>query len=485
MAFFASVAVAQTFPVHNLSVNGVATIATPLGVASGGTGSNTATGSGAVVLATSPTVSGSAKSPFTVNGLQSVNDSGRASSDNTPTINLSVSEALNYTASYATHYGLILNAHELKGATGDRIGIGAVQKCDATLAGKSCVGASGLSVAGGTSLGNYTGMNPKALIPAGLTGPAGAAVGMESDIETHSPVSIRNGLRIADENLAGGTITHGTIEDAAIAIVTDASAGTPGFKTGIQFGEATQGYPQYWPILAGGTLIEANNPNVPLKHGLDFSGATGGFTGNAIVLPAVTSGNDIAWGGGGHEGGSIGSVAAKSGGHISFTDAGISLNDAGGRVVMNVGGSTGADVTNRGYETQYSLTGFVYCNGSAGRCTASKSVNTPTITHTQQEFDKSYVVASPNNGETLHFTAGVETLIVDPASARTSLTITMPACNAGNDGLIARFSTTHNITGLTVNATNGSVANAPASMNAGSGKGYLCAGARTTWYPLY
>jgi len=422
---------------------------------------------------------------LTLNGQGNISDSGRNGNDNTPTFGFTVNEALNYTGSYVTHYGLIMNTHETTGGTGDRIGIGAVQTCDATLAGKSCVGAAGLAVAGGTSLGNYTGMNPKALIPAGLTGPAGAAVGMESDIETHSPVKIRNGLRIADENLAGGTITHGTVEDAAIAIVTDASAGGPGFKTGIQFGEATQGYPQYWPILAGGTLIEANNPNVSLNYGLDFSGATGGFAGNAIVLPAVTSGNAIAWGGGGHQGGSIGSVAATSGGHISFTDTGISLNNASGGVLMNVGGSTGADVTNQGYETQYSLTGFVYCNGSAGRCTASTSVNTPTITHTQQEFDKSYVYASPSNGATLNFTAGVETLIIDPSGAPTSLTITMPACNAGNDGLIARFSTTQNITGLTVNAASGSVANAPTSMNAGSGKGYLCAGSRTTWYPLY
>lgn len=330
-----------------------------------------ATGNGAAVLSNSPVVTGTPTSPFTVNGIQSVNDTGRATNDNTPAVNINVSEALNYTASYVTHYGFILSATELAGGTGDRIGGSFIQTCNATLSGKSCVGGSGVAVAAGSALGNYTGENPRALVPAGLTGPVGAAVGMESDVETHSPVLIKNGLRVADENLSGGTTTHGSVEDAAVAIVNDSGNTAQGFNVGIQFGEGAQGYPGTWPILPSGTLIQAVNPNVALNYGIDLSGMSAGFAGNALVLPAATSGNGIAWGGNGYQGGSIASTATTSGGHFIFTDTGINLNNASGGTVMNVGGSTGADVVNQGYETQYSLTGYVYCNGSTGRCTAA------------------------------------------------------------------------------------------------------------------
>ncbi|WP_186260354.1 hypothetical protein [Burkholderia gladioli] len=344
----------------------------PMPVASGGTGTSSATGSGSVVLSASPVVTGTASNPFVVSGLQSVMDSGRAANDNTPTVNISATEALNYTPLYATHYALIVNAHQT-GGTGDRIGVGSYQTCDATLAGKSCVGGSDVAVAGGTAVGNYTGSNPRALVPVGLTGPIGAAVAMEADIETHSPVLIRNGLRIADENQSGGTVTHGTLEDAAIAIVTDTTEGNPGFKVGIQFGENEQGYPQYWPILAGGRLMTASNPGVQLAYGLDFTGATGGFSGAAIGLPLNTAGAGIAWGSTG-AGGSITSTATAGAGGIAFTNNGTTITNSSGGPILNVGGATGADMINSGYLTEASLTGYVYCNGASARCTASTSV---------------------------------------------------------------------------------------------------------------
>lgn len=357
-----------TATVRNLNLTGG-----PMPVASGGTGTSSSTGSGSVVLSASPVVTGTTASPFTVSGLQSVLDNGRAGNDNNPTINISSSEALNYTSLYATHYALIVNAHQLAGGTGDRIGVGAIQICDATLPGKSCVGSTGLAVAGGTAVGNYTGENPRALVPAGLVGPIGAAVAMEADIETHSPVLIRNGLRIVDENMSGGTVTHGSIEDTAITIATDTTVGGPGFRVGIQFGENEQGYPQYWPILAGGRLLSASNPNIQLSYGLDLTGSTAGFTGAAIGLPLNTPGGGIAWGHAG-AGGSIDSTATAGAGGISFTNNGTLITNSAGGTILNVGGATGDDVINGGYVTEASLTGYVYCNGSAGRCTASTSV---------------------------------------------------------------------------------------------------------------
>ncbi|MCA8115673.1 autotransporter outer membrane beta-barrel domain-containing protein [Burkholderia cepacia] len=416
---------------------------------------------------------------LTLNGQGTITDSGRAGNDNSPTFGFTVSEALNYTSSYATHYGLIMSTHETSGGTGDRIGIGAVQTCDATLTGKSCVGGSSLAVAGGTAVGNYTGHNPKCLLPAGLTGPAGECAGAELDVETHSPVKIKNGLRIADENLAGTATTHGSIEDAAIAIVNDSGNTAQGFNIGIQFGENPQGYPNNWPILANGTLIQASNPNVGLLWGIDLTGSTAGFGKYAIGLPQNISGNGITWGTAGTAG-NIASTATTNGGAIAFTNAGISLNNPSGGPVLNVGGSTGSDVVNSGYMTEASLTGFVYCNGSGGRCTA-----TTTLTHAQQEVDKSYVYTSPTNGATLTFGATTETVLIDPAGALSSLTVTLQGCNSGNDALIARFSTTQALSGMTVNAAAGVVANAPNAMSAGQGHAYLCDGARAAWYPLY
>lgn len=317
---------------------------------------------------------------ITVSGLQSVVDSGRAGNDNSPTVNISSNEALNFTASYATHYALVVNAHQT-GGTGDRIGIGSYQQCDATLAGKSCVGGSDVVVAGGTAVGNYTGSNPRALVPAGLVGPIGAAVAMEADIETHSPVLIRNGLRIVDENMSGGTVTHGSVEDTAITIATDTTVGGPGFRVGIQFGENEQGYPQYWPILAGGRLLSASNPNVQLSYGIDFTGSTGGFSKAAVGLPLNTPGGGIAWGPTG-AGGSISSTATTGAGGIAFTNSGMTLTNSSGGTILNVGGTTGVDVINNGYMTEASLTGYVSCNGTASRCTASNALTPSSVVAT-------------------------------------------------------------------------------------------------------
>jgi hypothetical protein len=349
---------------------------TPIG--SGGTVVTAATGSGSVDLQSSPsittsTVSGSVALPFTISGLKNISETGHWDTENNPTVNINISEALNYTASYVTHYGMLLKSTELSGGTGDRIGLGSIQTCNATLAGKSCVGATALAVAGGNAVGNYTGSNLRALVPAGLTGPVGEAAPLEADIETHSPVLIRDGLRIADENQSGGPITHGKVEDTAIAIVTDTTTGGPGFNVGIQFGEDPQGYPQYWPILVGGTLIQASNPSVSLAYGLDLSRSTGGFSKQAVALPQNTTGGGIQWGTAGTAG-MVSSTATTTGGFITFTNSGIQLNNSSNGILLNVGGTTGSDVINSGYMTEASLTGYVYCNGSRGRCQASTYV---------------------------------------------------------------------------------------------------------------
>ena len=271
---------------------------------------------------------------FPVNLLNS-QDITRSGNSNTPTFNVNISEALNYTSSYVTHYGMILNALETTGGTGDRIGIGSYQTCNATLAGKSCVGGSLTSIAGGSGVGSYTGSNPRVLLPSGLTGPASAAVGMEIDTDTHSPVLIKNGLRIQDESLIAATITHGSVEDNAINISAAGTTYGGGFTVGIQFGENPQGYPQNWPILASGTLIQASNPNVILSYGFDLSGSTAGFYKQAIALPQNSGGNGIAWGVN-NTAGTINSSASTLGNNVVFTQSGITIAPQGGGVQLTL-----------------------------------------------------------------------------------------------------------------------------------------------------
>lgn len=113
------------------------------------------------------------------------------------------------------------------------------------------------------------------------------------------------------------------------------------------------------------------------------------------------------------------------------------------------------------------------------------SLSGTTVTHSQQEVDKSYIFGSPSTGAVITIGSGVETAIVAPAGTLASLTFTLPACNSAYDGSIARYSSTQTITSLTVNATSGSVSNAPTTLAAGAGHASICRGANTTWYPLY
>ncbi|MGG2041156.1 hypothetical protein [Burkholderia gladioli] len=288
-----------------------------------------------IFLVLSISISFAQAAPFALN-MVNQNDIGRSGNDNTPSYNLNISEALNYTASYATHYGFILNSTQMSGGTGDRIGMASIQTCSATLAGKSCVGGSDVAVPAGNAVGNYTGSNPRVIVPTGLTGPIGAAVGIEANTETHSPVLIKNGLRIADENQSGGATTHGTLEDAAIAIVNSSGNTAQGYTEGIQFGEAAQGFPQNWPILAGGTLIQAWSPNVTLSYGLDLTGSTAGYSRQAIALPTNTSGNGISWGTVNTAGTINSSSTLGYGSHIVFTDNGVNVEYVDGSVHLTL-----------------------------------------------------------------------------------------------------------------------------------------------------
>jgi len=117
--------------------------------------------------------------------------------------------------------------------------------------------------------------------------------------------------------------------------------------------------------------------------------------------------------------------------------------------------------------------------------TSTVGVYQSILQHSAQEVDKSYTFTIPTTGQTITLATGTETAIIAPAGTLAALTVTLPGCTAGYDGSIARFSSSQIITTLTVNATSGSVADAPASLAVGGGGGYICRGSTTTWYRLY
>lgn len=118
--------------------------------------------------------------------------------------------------------------------------------------------------------------------------------------------------------------------------------------------------------------------------------------------------------------------------------------------------------------------------------TDSGNLSVPGSTsHTAQEIDASYTYNTPTTGQTVTLATGTETTIIAPAGTLATLTVTLPGCTAGYDGSIARFSSTQSVTALTVNATSGTVVDAPTTLAIGGGAGYLCRGANTSWYRLY
>lgn len=80
------------------------------------------------------------------------------------------------------------------------------------------------------------------------------------------------------------------------------------------------------------------------------------------------------------------------------------------------------------------------------------------------------------------FAAGTQTLVINPAGTLATGTITMPAAPA--DGMTITFSSSQQITALTLNGNTGqTVVGAVTSMSPKSGVTYVYRLANTTWYP--
>ena len=96
-------------------------------------------------------------------------------------------------------------------------------------------------------------------------------------------------------------------------------------------------------------------------------------------------------------------------------------------------------------------------------------------------FLEAYDYQAPATGFTYTFAAGVQNLVMNPATTLATGTITMPA--SPSDGMTIRFSSSQIITLLTVSANTGqSIVSAVTSLALGGGAVYIYRLANTTWY---
>jgi hypothetical protein len=187
-------------------------------------------------------------------------------------------------------------------------------------------------------------------------------------------------------------------------------------------------------------------------------------------------------------------ISQQAGGVGAYTL--ISISNSHGQMPLTAGGDV---MRAQGYPVAakdffdlslLSCTGFylnfanfkVDCNGgvSAGSISAQK------FTHTANEFDLSYVYATPSDGATVTMASNTGTLILNPSADRAALGVNLPGCNGPNDGYVARFSTTRAVGALTMgtNGGIGTISNPRATLAAGEGHAYICHGADWTYYPL-
>lgn len=95
---------------------------------------------------------------------------------------------------------------------------------------------------------------------------------------------------------------------------------------------------------------------------------------------------------------------------------------------------------------------------------------------------QSYDYQTPITGFTYTFPTGTQTLLMVPSGTLATGTITMPA--SPSDGMVVTFSSSQQITALTVQGNSGqSIVSAATSLQAGFAASYVYRLSNTTWYP--
>jgi hypothetical protein len=96
---------------------------------------------------------------------------------------------------------------------------------------------------------------------------------------------------------------------------------------------------------------------------------------------------------------------------------------------------------------------------------------------------QAYDYQTPTTGFSYTFAAGTQTLVMNPAGTLAAGTITMPA--APSDGMTITFSSTQQITAITLNGNTGqTVVGAVSYLPANTAVSYVYRSANTSWFPV-
>ena len=242
-----------------------------------------------------------------------------------------------------------------------------------------------------------------------------------------------------------------------------------GTATTLLHGNATGG-----PSWAAVSLTADVSGVLPVANGGTNASAAGATAANNIGALAIASNlSDVANAGTSRTNLGLGTMAVENSTAVSITGGSIdgttvgSGTPAAGKFTTIVG-TTGMDSTIIGASTPAAITAT-------------------TLTSTAGRADTSYSYQTPATGFTITIGNGVYTLILDPAGALLTGTITMPS--APGDGQVVRMTSTQNISALTVSPNTGqSIKNAPTaftvSLTGDQGYEFIYRAANTTWYRL-
>jgi hypothetical protein len=241
-------------------------------------------------------------------------------------------------------------------------------------------------------------------------------------------------------------------------------------------------------------IAAGSNLQIPYNTG---SGAT-----SFIVAPTLAStflqynGTGFAWAASAGIG-TVTSVAATVPSFLSITGspittAGTLAISYSGTALPIANGGTGQTTASAAFNALSPITStgdLIIGNGANSATRLGIGANTYVLTSNGTTASWSAAAGGVQNydyqvsttGFSYTFAAGVQTLIMNPAGTLATGTITMPAAPA--DGMVVTFSTTQQITALTVNANTGqTINNALTKILAGQSMSYVYRSASTAWF---
>lgn len=136
------------------------------------------------------------------------------------------------------------------------------------------------------------------------------------------------------------------------------------------------------------------------------------------------------------------------------------------------------------YTWTYGMADYIEARVAAGIAGAGAAGPSTSLAVGGTVVNTAAVKTTPLTGATVTFASTQNLALIVPAGTIAALTLTLPACAAGNNGDERRYASSQIISALTVGAAAGSVIGASTSVAVGSGHIFHCYGADTAWYQM-